>query len=93
MNRIWNGQKKFPLPPPTSEVEVHLLHVSAGGSGDSGQGWEERFSGISASSMSLFQLKTKYVPCLNKLEYITFVSGVKGFLVVLILVLIFPSGV
>lgn len=39
-----------------------------GEAGDSGQGWEERFSGIITSSMSLFQLKTKHVPYLNKLE-------------------------
>ena len=48
------------------------------------------FSRISASSMTLFQLKTKHVPCLNKLESTPFVSGVKGFHVVLILVLVFP---
>lgn len=46
---------------------------------DLGQAWKERFSGITASSISLFQLKTKHLPCLDKLESIRFVSGVRGF--------------
>lgn len=51
-----------------------------GEDGDWGQAWKERFSGITASSMSLFQLKTKHLPCLDKLESIQFVSGVREFL-------------
>lgn len=57
-----------------------------GEAGDLGQAWKERFPGIMASSMPLFQVKTKHLPCPNKLESIQFVSGVRGFFVILILV-------
>lgn len=74
--------RRLPSPPP----KLLRWCVSAAGTGDLGQAWEERFSGIIASSMSLFQLKTKHMPGLKKLESIQFVSGVRGFFLVVILV-------
>lgn len=85
MRCIWNGEKTWKRP--SSFPHQHLRwHVSAGGSWGFGSGLEERFPGIMASSMPLFQLKTKHLPCPNKLESIQFVSGVRGFFVILILV-------